>query len=179
VRAVVRLLAALLVAASLSGRAHAGSACGALITNTAMLTMWSGPVDQIGYVLTYAVTAVVRVVCPVVSMTKYANRNVAAVGSTVTFFICVINDRADSIWNVTVTDRMPMSMGFWSWSTGNYNITSGGPYAINQAWAPTLTGVYSTTAPAGGTIGPLYMRWRIERIGPAKSACVTYQATVL
>ena len=180
-RALLRFAAAAALAAAITGRAHAGSACGSLITNTATVTMWSGPVDQIGFVLTYNVTAVVQVLCPVVSMVKYANRDMASVGSTVTFFICIVNDRNDSIWNVTITDRLPRNMGFWDWNTANYNATTGGPWTVNQAYSTAgLGGPWNrAVAPNQGQGADLWMRWRIQMIGPARSACMTYRATVL
>jgi uncharacterized repeat protein (TIGR01451 family) len=162
-----------------SGKAAAAATgCGTLITNVATVTMWSGPMDQIGYALSYNVTATVVVICPVTGLVKYADRGVASAGSTVTFFVCVNNQRltADgSVWNVTITDRMPPGMSFVDWGTNDY----GGTVSL-RAYTGVLTpGGWTVAAPAAGQGTPLYMRWRVDMVGPMKSACVTYRARIL
>jgi uncharacterized repeat protein (TIGR01451 family) len=159
--------------------AAAATGCGTLITNVATVTMWSGPMDQIGYALSYNVTAVVKVVCPVTALLKFADRDTASAGSVVTFYVCVDNQRlsADgSVWNVTVTDRMPPGMSFVDWNANNY----GGAVTWN-AYNGVLTpgGWNATAAPVAGQGTPLYMRWQVAMIGPQKSACVTYRARIL
>ncbi len=161
-----------------SGTAVAATACGTIITNVANTWMWSGPIDQIEFPLTYNVTATVKVICPVTALVKYADRSVASAGATVTFYICVDNQRMSvdgSVWNVTMTDRLPDGMGFIDWNTNNY----GGTVSWS-AWSTSLApGGWSSAAPAVGTQDPLYMRWQVASIAPMKSACVTYRATVL
>lgn len=167
-----------LCAGAISGRALAATACGTLVTNVANTYMWSGAPDFIEYPLTYNVTATVKVICPVTAFMKYADRGMASSGSTLTFYMCVDNQRMSvdgSVWNVTITDRLPDGVGFIDWNTNNY----GGTVSW-QAWkADTAPNGWTTTAPVVGQLDPLYLRWAIASIAPMKSACVSYRVTVL
>lgn len=167
----------------LGGVAHGATANGTLITNTATITMWSGPIDQIGYELTYVAEATIRVITPVTSLLKYADRGTASSGATVTFYICINNERmtADgSVWNVVIIDRMPNGMGFISANLDNYGtgIAAGSPM-YGGALGTINTTYTAGTNPPVGQIAPLYMRWKMDMVGPMKSACVTFRATVL
>lgn len=169
---------AVLLAVGYPSAARAATACGTIITNVANTWMWSGPMDQIEFPLTYNVTATVTVICPVTALVKYADRGMASSGATVTFYICVDNQRMSvdgSVWNVTMTDRLPGGMGFIDWNSNSY----GGTVSWT-AWSTSLApGGWSGAAPAVGTQAPVYMRWQVASIAPMKSACVTYRATVL
>ena len=178
-RRIAGIIAAALLGAGYTGEAVAtATSCGTLITNVATVTMWSGPMDQIGYELSYNVTATVRVVCPVTALVKYADRDVASVGSVVTFFICVVNDRMTvdgSVWNVTLTDRVPANMEVVGWSFYGGTMVGAFPY-----WNTSLAvNGWNSSSPAT-QVGPnIYLRWRFSMIGPMKSACATFQARVL
>jgi len=176
------LISALLLLALAPRPAQAATSCGTIVTNAAMITMWSGPIDQIGYELSYCVTATVMVICPITAVNKYAKPQIVASGGIVTFYICIDNQRmsADgSVWNVTVTDRLPYGMAFDANSMVAYNYGVG---ALNPAsdisWATSLAGPWTFGNPAGNTASPLYLRWRIPTIGVLKSGCVAYRATV-
>jgi hypothetical protein len=160
--------------------AMAATSCGAVITNTATITMWSGPIDQIGYEVSYNVTATVRVICPVTAVLKYARpAEVAATGVT-TFYICIDNQRMSSdgsVWNVTVTDRLSDGMGFVAFNPQSYVI--GGGAVLTSSWAASLAGPWTVGSPVAGQQDPLFLRWVISYVGTLKSGCVTFSASVL
>jgi uncharacterized repeat protein (TIGR01451 family) len=165
--------------------AFAATSCGTLVTNTATITMWSGPIDQIGYTLSYNVTATVKIICPITAVNKYAKPQVVSSGGVVTFYICIDNQRmsADgSVWNVTVTDRLPygMALDIASMTLDNYGV--GALANTDIAWSPNGAAnswtLWSTSAPPAGQAAPFYLRWRIPRIGVLASGCVSYRATV-
>ena len=181
----VTLLA--LAALALPGGARSQTACGALITNIAMATMWSGPPDLVAYEVSYGVTATVLVLCPpVIALRKSSSLNgsnlvTCAAGCTVTFSICLENQQFgpnDSVWSVTITDRLPTNMSFVSWGLDDYNTTTPAPAAPVATQSSVLTGGWSGTAPVGQT-APYYLRWVVDRIGPTRSACLTYRAKIL
>lgn len=180
-RFLIPAASALLVAAMAPGRANAASAaCGTIITNAATITFWSGPLDQIGYELSYNVTATVRVICPVTAVVKYAVPRVVAAGGTVTFFVCIDNQRMSpdgSVWNVTVTDKLPDGMGFVAFNPGAYIPAPG--VVLSTSYATSLGGTWTGGSPAPGTQDPLYLRWVVSQVGTLKSACVTYSAQIL
>ena len=181
-----KLFPALLVGAlAVSSRpVFAAAPCGADILNTASVTMWSGPIDQIGYALSYNVSASVRIVCPVTGLVKYARPSLVSAGGNVTFFVCVDNQRIDgSVWNVTVTDRMPDGLGFVAFNPESYvgstvgaNLWGG---TITTSWAASLAGPWTAGAPVAGQQDPLFLRWVISAVGPLRTACVTFSAQIL
>jgi uncharacterized repeat protein (TIGR01451 family) len=164
----------------------ASTVCGTLITNVATATMTSGFPDFVGYEVSYNATCTVLVLCPpVVALKKYANGGMlteAAAGATVTFQICIENQTTDTIWAISVTDRMPDNMTFVSaGGVPSFDQTApnlGAPAVVN---ATTVAGLTAGTvgAPAFGTASPVYLRWTYPGIGPSKSACVVYQAKIL
>jgi uncharacterized repeat protein (TIGR01451 family) len=178
------LAAALMLGAAAPQTAHAAAAaCGQIILNTATVTLWSGPIDQIGYALTYNASAQVRVICPVVLIDKRADRAVASAGSTVTFSIWIDNQYVTtdgSVWNVTITDRLPYGMALDNpgMNIGNWNV--GALANTDVAWATSPAGPWTlwSTPPALWTVSPLWLRWRVPRLGPSTSGCVTYRATI-
>ena len=160
--------------------AQAATSCGTIITNAATITMWSGPIDQIGYELSYNVTATVKVICPVTAILKYARPNVVATTGTVVFYICVDNQRmtADgSVWNITVTDRLSDGLGFVAFNPDSY--VMGGGTVSAGAYAASLAGPWTAGAPPVGQQDPLFMRWVISYVGTLKSGCVSFSASIL
>ena len=175
-------VAALLIAAPRP--ASAATPCGTDIVNVASVTMWSGPIDQIGYELSYNVSATVRVICPITAIVKYAVPKVVAAGGLVTFYICIDNQRmaADgSVWNITVTDRLPYGMALDNASMITYGYGVGALANTDIAWSASLAGpwtLWSVLAPPAGQAAPFYLRWRVPMVGTIKSGCVAYRATV-
>ena len=179
-KALTRIIIASALASALPRVAQAATSCGAIITNTATITMWSGPIDQIGYEVSYNVTATVKVICPVTAVLKYARPAEVAASGVTTFYICIDNQRmsADgSVWNVTVTDRLSDGMGFVAFNPQSYII--GGGAILTSSYATSLAGPWTVGTPAGGTQDPLFLRWVINYVGTLKSGCVTFSASVL
>jgi len=179
------LVAALALTAPRPAQA-AATACGTIITNTAMITMWSGPIDQIGYEVSYGVTSTVMIICPITAIRKYAVPQEVSSGGAVTFYICVDNQRmsADgSVWNVTITDRLPYGLAMDQVSLAQMNAYNYGVPALagtDISWASSLAGPWTTwaTPPGAGQVAPFYIRWRVSSIGTLKSGCVAFHATV-
>jgi len=180
------VLVALAVLAS--GRAQGATVCGTLITNVVTATLSSGFPDYVLYEVSYNATATVRVLCPAtLRFEKYVDWPEACAGTTVRFYVCVVNETNDSVWGATVTDRMPGNMsyvdrdGTWNDAVGDYYIpaTPGSPPAYVRAWAGSVIPGMTAGDPPGGQLVPLYLRWTIDYVGPKRSACVTYRAVVL
>ena len=169
-------------------RADAGATvCGTIITNVAAAAMGSGFPAFVQYEVSYNATCTVMVLCaPVVQLRKFANGGYlteGAAGATVTFSICVENQTADTVWAVSMTDKLPDNMTFVDAGTGGaYDLTA--PNLGAAALVSASTVALLTTAPLGSTPGAgqgvnYYMRWTYPGIGPQKSACVVYRAKIL
>ena len=180
------VLALALAWLTLAQRADAATACGTIITNVASATMTSGPPDFIGYEVSYNVTAVLSILCPpVVTLKKYSNSaygsfGVAPSGGTVTFLICVENQTTTSVWGLTISDRLPAN-AYWLADSAafRYNMT-GVPLPAGPWFAYSSNNTtWNTAALAAGQGAPYYLRWTLEKIGPQKSACVSYTAVIL
>jgi len=157
------------------------AADGALITNIVSATYHgaggypsSGNPYAPKYTMSYLATATVLVSCPVVSITKRANTTVQAVAGTVTFEICAVNSSMNaSAWNLVITDKLMDNMAYapvWSsWAPAGTIITP----------SKSVDGItYTAPEPVFGAINPLWLRWSIDRLGPARSACVQFKAVV-
>lgn len=188
------LLAAALAGATLPGRAVAQTACGSLITNIATATMSSGAPSNVEYSVSYNVTATVLVLCPpVIALRKSSSVNgdpliQCAAGCIVTFQICLENQQFgpnDSVWSVTITDRLPVNMSFVAGPIRDYNTTNPSLGASSPFYAfgatPPGTGWTTGYPTAGQTSSPTttFIRWVVAGIGPTRSACVTYTARIL
>ena len=186
--AVRRLLLGLLVALGAgAGRAGAATVCGTLITNAVSADMSSGFPDFVAYVVSYSATATVKVLCPAnIAFKKYVDWPEACIGTTVRFYVCVQNTMTDSVWGITLTDRLPDGMAFvdreaantWN-SGGNYYLPNSSlpPFAIS--WGGSIVPLMTNGSPAAGQYVPCYLRWTLDYLGPKRSACVTYRAVVL
>lgn len=185
---------ALLGLATLPGRAPAQTACGSLITNIATATMWDGAPTFTVYTLSYNVTATVLVLCPpVIALRKSSSVNgdpliQCSSGCVVTFQVCLENQQFgpnDSVWSVTITDRLPQNMAIAGPATFNYNTTnpSLGADSAYHAFGATPPGSGWTAGlpPTGQTSNPTttFVRWVVSGIGPTRSACLTYTARIL
>ena len=173
--------AGLAVAMALAaGRGAASTACGTLITNVATATMTSGFPDYVAYEVSYNASVMVVVLCPpVIKLTKLASTPVCAAGCTVTFSVCIENQVADTVWNVTMTDVLPGLMSFLQNDVANYNTTTGGPWSMTATNASAVAGPWNGGGPTVGQTAKWYLRWVVSGIGPTKSACVTYKARIL
>jgi len=170
-----------------AGRAQAAATvCGTIITNVATATMTSGFPDFVLYEVSYNATCTVQVLCPpVVALRKFANAaylSEGAAGGTVTFSICIENQTNDTVWGITVTDKLPDNMTFVDEGFGNdFDLTTPNLGVPNVVSAATTGGL--ATAPAGappfGQAPNYYLRWTYTGIGPAKSACAVYRARIL
>lgn len=169
--AVAAMVLALLVAPRF---ASAMTADGALMTNTAFAT-FSGIAGQaVSYKTSYLASANVLICNPLILYVKTATPSMAAPTATVTFTVCTINNSTTtSAFNVTITDQIPGNMGFiaeiakWPLPVSTvYGAAVGGP------WLP-------GPVPAGQVNS--FMQWRFNQInvGPGRSACVTYTASIL
>ena len=176
------------VLALAAGRASAAATvCGTLITNVASAGMSSGPPAFVQYEVSYNATTTVLVLCaPVVQLRKFANGGFlteGSAGATVTFSICVENQTADTVWAISVTDKLPDNMTFVDWGVGGaYDLTAPNLGATRQVSAATvagLTAAVDNVAPPAGQGVNFYMRWTYPGVGPQKSACVVYRARIL
>ena len=159
------------------GVAHAATAEGTLLTNTVTITFWSGPLSgQIPYEVSYNSTATVRIIKPVVYLSKVASSGVVSVGGTVTFAVCADNARNDSILNVTMYDVVPNGLMFDHWNVVDTN-TSVAPPATTRSWSVSLAGPWNAAEPIGQP-GPFYIKWVVPRVDILRQACVTYAAVV-
>lgn len=179
--AIVALALALLVPAP---RAEAATACGTIITNVATATMWSGFPDYVAYEVSYNATATLIVLCPpVVALRKFANTDYAdfaqaPAGGLVTFMICVENQTVTSVWGMTITDRLPVNVNVVNALDSEYNLT-GAPVSPAPTAAYSSNNTTWANGLANGQGAPYYLRWTLEKIGPLKSACVSYTARIL
>ncbi len=180
--------------AGLPGRAPAQTACGSMITNIATATMWSGAPDFAVFIVSYSVTSQILVLCPpVIALTKSSSINgdplvQCAAGCLVTFQVCLNNQQfaaTDSVWEVTITDRIPTNMAFQAGGAFDYNTTNPSLGAITFGYAsgatPPATGWTAAYPPLGQTSTPTttFIRWVVPGIGPTRSACLTYTARIL
>lgn len=186
VRPKLAALAFMLAALAMPRGAQALTADGALMTNSAWATFSGAAGLAVWYRTSYLASASVLVCNPVVAYRKTATPTMVAPTNTVTFTLCAINSSVTtSAFNLVLMDRLPDNMGYippWDggWSTG------GGTWLASYATGLTATfctpncqpglGVNNTMAGAGGAY---YLRWVVNVTGPGKSACVTYQASVL
>ncbi len=184
-RSIIRLSPALLAALLLAaGAARATCVTGTVITNAATICFHSGAPDFITYELPYAATATIQRLCTTVDIQKSVDRLYASSGATVTFNICIVNNKQQSAFNVVITDHVPILMMVPPGGILNWYNTTGAP----APGAPSVR--YTTTGPTGGwTNGnpagwvdgggnTTYVSWTLGYVGPAKSACVRYLATV-
>jgi uncharacterized repeat protein (TIGR01451 family) len=184
---VVRLIGCALLISVVAGRparVEAATACGTMITNAASISLSSGYPDFVAYQMTYSITAVLTVLCPPsVKLVRRVWPEMEAAGGTMTFSVCVVNDLLETIWGITVTDRLPDNVTFGGPGFGDYDTTNGGQFilggALTNSNASAMAGPWSTGLPAVGQAAPSYLRWVVGAVGPAKSACLTYIVRVI
>jgi len=176
------VLAALMLLAS--GGAQASTAIGTILTNIVSATMWDGPLSGNNYEVSYNSTAYVTVIPPArFEFLKSVNLTMASSGATVVFSICVNNGANTSVCNLTLTDRIPNYMAFvgtpTNWAYPNYNLSNPPPATVTVSNGANPVPGMTAGAPAAGQAGPWYLRWTFSYVGPGKSACVTYAASIL
>jgi len=159
-------------------RADAMTADGAIMTNTALATYTGIGGVGIVYRVSYLATASVLICNPLIVYVKTATPTMVAPTQTVVFTVCTINNSVTtSAFNITITDKIPDNMAFFSGGTSPAWTYGGTGWTVS--YAATLAGPWTAGMPAVGTTNN-FLRWvmRID-VGPGKSACVTYTASVL
>jgi uncharacterized repeat protein (TIGR01451 family) len=154
--------------------APAMTADGALMTNTAFAT-FSGIAGQaVSYKTSYLASANVLICNPLILYVKTATPSMAAPTAVVTFTVCTINNSTTtSAFNVVITDQIPGNMAFIAekekW-----------PLPVTSVWGPSVSGPWSGAAVPAGQVSS-FLQWQFSQInvGPGKSACVTYTASIL
>jgi len=165
-------VAVVLLFAPVSARAM--TADGALMTNTALATFSGLGGQTLMYRTSYLASVNVLICNPVILYVKTATPSMAAPTATVTFTVCTINNSiTTSAFNIIITDQIPGNMGFIA-------ETEKWPLPVTSVWGPAVTGPWSAAVvPAGQTSS--FLQWKFNQInvGPGRSACVTYTASVL
>lgn len=98
-------------------------------------------------------------------------------GAAICFTIGFSNCGNYSAWAVAITDVMPGNMMRATLGMTFYAI-GGGTAMTGNFWATSLAGPWNTSSP-GGQVGPLYMRWIINRVGMHKTGAIKYCGTIL
>ncbi len=188
-RAARTICAFALAAALLSpGKGWTMAADGALITNIVAATyhgMAGYPGSGVAgtspyapkYTMSYLATATILVSCPVVSITKRANTSVQSVAGTVTFEICAVNSSLQaSAWNLVITDALMDNMSYVGGSYASW--VPGAPSVWTPSSSSSLAIPFGGAQPNAAQTSPYFLRWTINTLGPARSACITFQAVV-
>jgi len=160
------------------GSARALTADGAMMTNIAMATYSGLGGWGTKYTVSYTASAPVLICNPVVWYSKIATPSMAAPTATVTFTVCAANNSiTTSALNVQITDQIPGNMAFTglvnSWSSPTWvPLTPFNGASVNGPWAAGYPAVGAQNS---------FLRWTFgaSGIGPGKSGCVTYTASVL
>ncbi len=174
-----------------TGPAHAATATGTILTNTASMYVITPPTTippLTRYDVSYSATATVEVIPPpqllvtkrVTADGTYLDRFVAGAGAVVTFRICARNDTVTVANGVVLTDIMPAGMTFESapvdWTGDNYYTGTAPTLAIASGTPPPPP--TAAAWPTTGTAGPQVLRWTVSAIDSFKSVCVTFQARI-
>ncbi len=179
------LAASFLPAILMSRNAFAMTADGAMITNYAAATgYWgmAGLAYTSRYNVSYNATAGVVVSCPVVYVTKIVSPTTLAVAQTATYTVCVVNTALQATaWNVVVQDRLPDNMAYVGASLTSW-VLGTPPPTWTASWSTNGGASWTTGAepPAGAnnTTAPYSLRWVLNYLGPNRSGCVSFRATV-
>ena len=168
----------LLVGALVPHGAHALTADGAVMTNTAYATFSGIAGLSVGYRTTYNATERVLICNPIIHYSKVATPTMVIPTGTVVFTLCIINNSATtSAFNMVVSDKLPDNMSYAAPSLGTWPAP-----APTMSWAAAMAGPWTNGAePPNGQLNPFFMRWTFPLIGPGpgRSACVQYTARVL
>jgi len=155
-----------------AGRAHALTADGSLMTNTATATFTT--ISGLRYEVSYLATDTVLICNPLVAYYKTATPTVTAPNGTVVFTLCVVNSSiTTSALNLTIEDVLPDNMEYINPSYTEW------PAGWQESFAAVQAGPYAAGQPINGQDGRFYLRWSIQIIGPRASGCITYTARVL
>ena len=97
-------------------------------------------------------------------------------GGTLTYTIWLVNcSPYFTGWNIVALDPLPVNVGYIGPSLANWT-----PPGSSLLARYSDTGVTWTTGePANGQAAPQYLRWVVDKLGPGRSACVTFRASVL
>lgn len=189
----VRILVGVgLVAWLHADEANAASAPGAIITNVASVTSWCYG----DFSVSYAATATVKIFDPGnICFQQFATPPDPATGGVVTFSVVMVNTTIDSVWGLTVTSRLPDGMVFnanpgnggfvpetdSAWNAGNWygGGTPAPPDVVSLGYGSTPAPPMVSGPPPDGQASPLFLKWTVPYLGPARSAAVSYAASVL
>ncbi len=161
----------------LAGAASAATTDGAIITNavsaTYSTTFTPGPGS--GYAVSYSATARVLAQDPCIQINKVADPANQVSGGVVTFRIWVVNCSASgSAFNIMVYDMIPLN------TTKEAASFSASPPTdwLNAVSTTGIDGPYLFDDPVMVGDGNNWIRSRLSRLGPNKSAWVSYQVTI-
>lgn len=171
-----------------AGGAVGMTADGALLTNMASGTYRS--VDYSSYEVSYGATAVVLVVSPSVSIKKGSNVTNMCPGETVTFCIWAVNNSLlGSAFNVHVWDSVIPEGAYVTGQTnwGGGGEITGGYYHKNGITTKNSWGAKGTVSePDAGTYAvspasnnPFFLKWKVDPLGPGKSAMFCFRMVLL
>ena len=180
-----RMIAAILVAWAgflASGRVHAATVDGGLLTNTVSAVVDSYVGVPSGTV-SYSATALVMVCTPTIEMVKRASMTVQGAGGTVTFCIWAVNASAfTSAFNVVLEDLIPSNFSYvkggqdlWPSSL----VTMG--YAQLHPTGSCCAYTWNDDPPDGQTtlMGPVWLKWAVSELGPNQSALMCFKMRLL
>jgi len=155
------------------------TADGAMITNYAAATGYWGVASADyakRYTVSYNATAGVLISCPVIGVTKLVTPTMLAASQTATYTVCVVNNALNATaWNLVVSDKLPDNMG-WV----NPSLVSWAPVGTTWKLEQSQVGVvWLVGEPPNASTSPWFLRWTVDKLGPNRSACVTFRMTVL
>lgn len=175
---IARAFVATLALAFLPVAAKAATVEGTIVSNVVSATYSTTAVPGIGsgYAVTYSATARVLAQDPCIDIQKFAEPALGQVsGEVVTFRIWVINCSASaSAFNIFVYDQLPLNTDYFgSWG-------SEPPGDWGNAWSWTgVDGPYTAgNMPSVSATGNEWLRYKLSRLGPNKSAWVSYQVSI-
>ena len=175
-RALLGVLAGLVLLAMPGREACAMTASGSLVTNFASLTYTSINAHPFAYFETYTVEIWVESP-PIIALTKQATPTVGAPGDLITYEVCAFNQSWNfSALNITVNDWLPDNVGYQQ-TAANWNWVN----TPGAAWTRSYSGddiTYVGGEPADGTTAPQYFKWFLNMLGPRDSGCVTFKVTI-
>lgn len=171
------------LAAALAGQtARAMSTDGSLLTNIASVSYSSVAANNIGFYISYLVTAPVLVMVPGLALTKSSSPTITSSGNNVSFTIWVQStSTSSSAFGVVITDKLPDNMTWNSTfnSGSNYfNFSLGNP-AWFMAWSTNVGVSWTPGVPTIGQGGPLLLKFTAPVLGPMYSGYISYGALTL
>jgi len=114
----------------------------------------------------------------VIGVTKLVTPTMLAASQTATYTVCVVNNALNATaWNLVVSDKLPDNMGWVNASLATW-AGAGSAWDLSDSGNGTTWAASPAQPPAGQT-SPFFLRWTIDKLGPNRSACVSFRMTVL